>query len=45
MAFQLTKELMVLIGTAVSGLVVFQVIHPARRALQVFSVSLSYFSF
>ena len=43
--FQLTRELMVVIGSAVTGLVFFKVVCPARRALQVFSVSLPYFSF
>ena len=36
---------MVLIGTAVSGLVLVQVIGPVGRALQVLSVSLSFLSF
>ena len=35
------SELMLLIGAAVSGLFFFKFVHPARRALQVFSVSLS----
>ena len=38
--FQLTRELMVAIGSAVAGLFFLKIVYPVVRALQVFSMSL-----